>query len=135
MPLRLKLYIFLLGLSLVDSCNTARKPQVTSSIVYETDANDFAEIKLTLLSDSTLIFHFRDFETPPSVFEATGTWSSVGDNFKIQFKKAKIEFNYLAIFEADSSVFKINNSTFRYNKDKGLKLWGAYCPKLIVENN
>ncbi len=106
--------------------------QVKTEIKYETGGNDSAEIKLILHPDSTLSFYFRQFDPPSPAFESKGHWMISKNDIEVIFQKGKTPFKYKAVFSVDSLNIIVNDSTFRFDKDKRLSLWGVICDKTVT---
>ena len=113
------------------------KIKVDTLLKYHSEANGLADIKLTILSDSTFLFDMRTIPQPetddePTLVNSTGIWTKNNNWTRLIFKtnipmiSALFDMNY-----ADSSQFLIiDDKTVDINNqlDK-ISIWGVGCNK------
>lgn len=123
------------------------KLELNDTIIYLSDDNDLALIKLTLIPNGTFDFHMsiypetmQDSEPKPEIIKANGIWNGNKKTVLLNFEKQeKDSLNLNKIFDsnyAKENEFKVNNNTVEidYSLDK-LNIWGISCYKSKKENS
>ena len=120
-----------------------KKSELNDTIIYLSDNNDLALIKLTLFPNRTFDFYMsifpepmEDSKTESDIINAKGFWSRDEETVSLNFtERKKNTLNLNALFDSnfkENNEFKvINKNTVEidYSLEK-LNVWGISCRKL-----
>lgn len=124
-------FIFIL---LFTSCSSPKK------WVYETSANDVAEIELVLRKNNKFQLHFKDLdEKPEKKYTFKGNWLNRKEMIQMLFKldrKGLPDIN--ALFDPSLAPTKtiriLDNKTIEFKQSlKSIYIWGLPCIKTDLD--
>jgi len=132
--LNIKTCILLLLSFLIAACSSPKKA------IYETTANDVAQIELVIRKNQKFELYFKDLsERPEKRYKFKGSWSERKDRIQLNFHLDKNGLpDIKALFDPSltevKSVRIIDNKTVEFKKtDKMIYIWGLSCPKAELE--
>ncbi|MEI2696329.1 MAG: hypothetical protein WBO44_05605 [Saprospiraceae bacterium] len=125
-----KAFTAILFTFLICSCSSPKKA------IYETTANDVAQIELVLRKNQKFELYFKDLsERPEKRYKFKGSWSERKDRIQLNFHLDKNGLpDIKALFDPSltevKSVRIIDAKTVEFKKtDKMIYIWGLSCPK------